>query len=117
MRAIALLLLLTVGCASMTTADKVYWAGTAVDLGTTGYGLETCPNLKELNPLMTLGGDDAAQVVASGFVIKYLTWRVLKRIDRKQKQSGRGRKALFAVGGVQVGMAAYNMTEIRGCSQ
>ena len=64
-----LVLVLSLGCSSLSPAEKMYVGAGVADLATTAYGMEEY-GLTEGNRVMTHLGDDTASVVVSGLLVK-----------------------------------------------
>ena len=55
----------------MTRAEKLYWTGAALDLASTAGALTACDSASEANPVPTVLGDGAAEVLVVSAVLNW----------------------------------------------
>lgn len=99
-----LMAILLAGCASVRPAEKFAIGCSALDVGTTAYGL-TIPGIEEANPIIAQDSDGATVAVAVGlnvgayYLVKYLT---------KNTPQNSQKWTWLAYGIVKCGVAAHN---------
>ena len=114
--ALVLAVSLLAGCASShrTNDLRLYATLAAADAVTTYVGIER--GLEEANPLMTVAGDDAAQVALTSAVISALAGYLF---DRYSQRGGRGHdhRAWRTVNLLRAFAVAWNLTQIAEADQ
>lgn len=96
--------LMLAGCALWEEPQAFAYAGQAADLATMGAALCTSDNYVEANPILTLGGEDCWQVMASGVLLKAGMLAGLRALCRPSECPAAWR----IVGGMGFGAAAWN---------
>lgn len=103
---LTLAILLLCGCASMTPQEKTYLVSSIADVSTTYYRMEQ--GAIEINPIMTMAGDDIGEVIASATVLKFIGYKIVKMVCKGNKPCEN--KALLFGAGFNFSAAGWNMS-------
>lgn len=106
MRALALILMLTVGCATTPKSEYFAMGCAAADLVTTAYALDQ--GATEANPLAVDGYEVASLALFS--VLTHLGLRHLSK--RKYHNPGKAAPWWLGVGSYRCTLAAWNLSEV-----
>lgn len=94
----------------MPASEKSYLAASALDLGSTYYGM-TEHGGQEANPVLRVAGDDVEAVMISGAVLTVGWWLYVKWIRKNHGE--RAGKSLFWLGtGVRLAAFSWNMGQM-----
>lgn len=94
----------------MSRAERLYWAGAAIDMATTAGALALCENASEANPALTVLGEGAAEVVAVSALVNWALYKLLKKLP-----PGRGHSAAIGAGALRFLAAGNNFGVMSEC--
>jgi hypothetical protein len=104
------LALLASGCASMSPAERGCIVASAADLASTVAGLNA--GATESNPMLTVGGEDAAMVVLTSAALTTAWIAITRKIRRKHP--GQARAMFNLCTGLRSAVALHNLDVARG---
>lgn len=110
MKLIALSLALLCGCASLQEGEGWAIGASVADVASTAYGMNR--GAEEMNPILTLGGDEAAQVLVTSAVVSTSIHLLLRKLWKKYPRELQARHWLTWAG-LRGGAAAWNTYQIQ----